>query len=318
MTPLVHVLVLNWNAHAYTEQCVRSLQQLDYPNYRIVVIDNASEDGSEQILRSLFPELTLIQTGANLGYAGGNNCGVAYALQQGAQYIWVLNNDTRVDPHSLSALVAEMEQDPQVGMAGSKIFYMDRPDRIAYAGGYVDFWRGKPYHRGVNELDDGQYDRPEPVDFITGCSLLVRSACIAQVGTMTEDYFLYCEDVEWNLRFRKAGFKRLFVPTSVLWHKESASAGGGEHPNVVYYNARNRLYLFEQFSTLPRLTATVRYTLWHFKFLALRLFGQRTRFPAFCLAVFEGYRDYLKRVTGPRRVAAPRGRILLEAEPRSY
>ncbi|MBC7882056.1 MAG: glycosyltransferase family 2 protein [Anaerolineae bacterium] len=301
MSPLVHILVLNWNAYSYTIECVHSLRRLKYANYRIVLIDNGSTDNSEQILHRELPDLPLLQTGANLGYAGGNNCGINYALEHGADYIWILNNDTRVDSNSLTALVDALERNPDAALAGSKIFYMDRSEHLAYAGADIDYLRGKLCHRGVNEIDNGQYDKLEAVDFVTGCSLLVRASLIEKVGLMSEDFFLYCEDVEWNLRFQKAGFICLYVPSSRIWHKESGSAGGPENPNVVYYGARNRLYLFERhFPLLSRTTATVRYSLWHIKYLVTVYLQERKRFGEVFSAVSQGYRDYVARVVGCR------------------
>jgi GT2 family glycosyltransferase len=301
MPPLVYVLVLNWNAPLYTLKCVRSLRMLEYANYQIVLIDNGSTDDSVQVLHRELPDLLLLQTSANLGYAGGNNCGVRYALECGAEYIWILNNDTQVDPNALTALVDALESDPGAALAGSKIYYMDRSERLAYAGADIDYLRGKLCHRGVNELDNGQYDMLEPVAFVTGCSLLVRASLIQKVGLMSEDFFLYCEDVEWNLRFQKAGFTCLYVPHSRIWHKESGSAGGPTNANVIYYGARNRLYLFERhFPLLSRTTSTLRYSIWHIKYLITIYLQEREHFGESFSAVFQGFKDYLNRVTGCR------------------
>lgn len=295
-SPLVYILVLNWNSCNYAVRCIESLQALDYSNYRIVVIDNASADSSERVLRARFPELPFIQTGANLGYAGGNNRGIAYALAQEAEYVWLLNVDTHVDRRALCALVGAMEANARVGLAGSKIYYMDSPERIAYAGGCVDFWRGSTFHRGENEPDTGQYDQPTQVDFITGCSLIVRSSVIKQVGPLIESYFLYFEDVEWSLRVHKAGFDLLFVPDSVIWHKEGGTSGGRMNPDVIYYTARNNLYLVEQHFPFPqRVTAGLRLMLARVRFLL-----RHTTDTQYRSAVLQASWDYTRRVTGRR------------------
>ncbi|MBC8122394.1 MAG: glycosyltransferase family 2 protein [Gemmatimonadaceae bacterium] len=294
--PLVYVLILNWNSYGYAVRCIESLQVLDYPNYRIVIIDNASVDSSEQILRAHFPELPFIQTGANLGYAGGNNRGIAYALTQGAEYIWLLNVDTYVDRRALSTLVEAMEANVRVGLAGSKIYYMEPPERICYAGGCVNFWLGITFHRGDSETDTGQYDQPAQVDFVTGSSLMVRSSVIKQVGPLIESYFLYFEDVEWSLRIHKAGFELLFVPDSVVWHKEGGTSGGRTNPDVIYYGIRNNLYLIERHFPVPqRLMAGLRLVLSNVRFLLRNTANTQYR-----SAVLQAGWDYIRRVTGQR------------------
>jgi len=130
MTPLVFIIVLNWNGKDDTLECLGSLQQLDYPNFETVVVDNGSTDGSEDVIRSAFPSVNFIQTGRNLGYAGGNNVGIKHALSHGADYVWLLNNDTTVDPNALTALVETAQADPKIAVVGSKIFYYDQPDVI--------------------------------------------------------------------------------------------------------------------------------------------------------------------------------------------
>jgi GT2 family glycosyltransferase len=297
--PLVYVIVLNWNAYAYTQDCVESLLRLTYPHYEIVIVDNASSDDSAAILQRSFPDLTVLQSGGNLGYAGGNNVGIDYACRQGAEYIWLVNNDTHIDPQALTALVEALESKPQAGIAGSKIYYMDEPNRISYAGGHVDFIRGKTLHRGDSEIDVGQYDQIEDVDFITGCSLLIRSSVIANLGKLCESYFLYFEDAEWSLRVKKAGYKLLYVPNSILWHKVSGTAGEW-NPNVTYYYVRNGLYLFEQhFAPAQRLTATVWHLLHHLRYLGFTI-QRRKQFGKHSIATVQGIWDYLWRVNGKR------------------
>src|SRR5689334_13312211 len=134
MSPSVSVVLLNWNGWKDTIPCVESLRQLGYANVQIVVVDNASTDESEERIRAACPDVTLLQSGANRGFAGGNNVGIRYALEHSADYVWLLNNDTLVRPNTLSALVARAESDPRIGFVGSKILYASRPDLVWYAG----------------------------------------------------------------------------------------------------------------------------------------------------------------------------------------
>jgi len=244
MKPTVIIILLNWNGWQDTIECVESCRKLTYPNFRILIVDNGSTDDSESVLRNRFPDITLIQTGNNLGFAGGNNVGIRYALEQDPAYIWLLNNDTVVQPEALSNLFNVAEQNEKTGMVGSKIYFFDDPYCIWYAGAFID--STAPYrsgHRGLNELDNGQYDEIEETGFVTGCSLLARREMIEEIGLLDESFFLYAEDSDWNARARKAKWKLLYSPKSIVLHKVSSSIGGICSPMMRYYLARNLLYL---------------------------------------------------------------------------
>ncbi len=299
--PLVYVLVLNWNSYDQTIPCIESLARTDYPNLKIVLIDNGSTNDSETILKSRFPEYHFIQTGSNLGYAGGNNIGIAYALEHGAEYIWILNNDTVVAPDTLSLLLNAMLSDPQIAHCGPKVYYMEQPKIISTAGATIDLWRGKTLQRGAHQPDVGQFDEPAYVDYICGCCLLARADLVRKIGSMIEDYFLYYEDTEWGMRYRAAGFKLLYLPTAQIWHREGGSSGGHFNPDVLYYNVRNGLLLFANSFPLPqRATATLRFTLSNLLFLMRTYFNKRASFKDYARAIFSGFRDYLFKVIGPR------------------
>ena len=239
--PPVIIVVLNWNGLADTLACLESLSQLDYPCYRVVVVDNGSTDRSVSAIREQFPAVTIIETGENLGFAGGNNVGLRHALRQGADYALLLNNDTEVAPDFLSLLVKAAETDPQVGMAGPTIYYYDRPEVIWSAGGEIDWRRGCTRMVGLDERDDGQFGRaPREVDFVTGCAVLVRATVLRQAGLLDERFFMYYEEVEWCVRTRRAGFRIVRVPQAHVWHKIAPGAQA-DSPRVHYYMTRNRL-----------------------------------------------------------------------------
>ena len=248
MPNTAYVIVLNWNGYADTIECVKSCLGLDYPSFHIVVVDNCSDDNSESILKMEFPQLAVLQTGKNLGYAGGNNVGIRYALDKKADYIWLLNNDTVVDPKALTELVKAAESEPAAGMAGSKILFYSEPTLIHYAGGMVDADLGISEHIGIYQKDNHQFDALSETGYITGCSLLVKRSLIEAIGFMDEAYFLYFEESEWCLRAKKHGFRLLYVPGSLVYHKESASTrkvGGA----ATYYMTRNRLYFISRNGT---------------------------------------------------------------------
>lgn len=239
--PSVAVIVLNWNGLEDTSACLASLGRVDYPSFRVVVVDNGSTDGSPARLLERFPNVTLIELERNLGYAGGNNAGLRHAIEMGVDYALLLNNDTEVAPEFLRQLVETAEADPRVGMVGPTIYYYDHPDVIWSAGGAIDWRRGKTWMVCLNEPDRGQCGtEPRIVDFVTGCAMLVRREVMERVGLLDERFFLYYEEVEWCTRARRAGFKVLHLPAAHVWHKIPLDARG-DSPEVHYYMTRNRL-----------------------------------------------------------------------------
>ncbi|HEX9921951.1 MAG TPA: glycosyltransferase family 2 protein [Anaerolineae bacterium] len=239
--PCVAIIVVNWNRRADTLACLSSLDRLQYPNYDIVVIDNDSTDDSVSAIRAAHPQVTLIEIGENLGFVGGNNVGLDHARTLGADYALLLNNDTEVAPEFLQLLVEAAEADPQVGIAGPLIYYFDRPDMVWSAGGAIDWAGGSTRMLGLNEQDHGQFDAaPHPVDFVTGCALLIKMALVEQVGMLDPRFFAYYEETEWCVRATRAGQKILLVPRARIWHKISLTAREAS-PQVHYYMVRNRL-----------------------------------------------------------------------------
>jgi len=251
----VCIILVNWNGWQDTLACVESCRTLSYPNFEMVVIDNGSTDDSVARIRKRFPDVRIITAGANLGFAGGNNLGITWALERGASYVWLLNNDTVVEETSLSALVEALERNPSAGIVGSKIYFFDRPATLWFAGGFVSPSRGWTYHRGEGERDNGQYDSEEDIDYATGASLLVRREAVEQIGPMSEDYFLYWEETDWCERARQAGWRVVYVPTSRIWHKVGASIADDRSHLRARYEGRNRVLFYQR--NRPRETARV-------------------------------------------------------------
>jgi GT2 family glycosyltransferase len=240
-SPRVAMIVLNWNGRDDTVACLRSLRSLDYPNYEVVMVDNGSIDGSVEAVKASFPNVAILETGENLGFAEGNNVGLRHALAHGADYALLLNNDTEVAHDFISLLVDAIEGIPQAGVAGPTIYYFDRPTTIWSAGGTIDWSRGRTRMVGLDEVDRGQFgESPRPVDFVTGCALLIKMPVVEQVGLLDPRFFTYYEENEWCLRIARAGFKILHVPQAKVWHKISPVAREAS-PQVHYYMTRNRL-----------------------------------------------------------------------------
>jgi GT2 family glycosyltransferase len=224
--PLVYIIILSWNGKADTIECLRSLRRIEYPNFKILMVDNASSDGTVEAVREEFPAIELIVNDSNLRFAGGNNVGINHAIESGARYVLLLNNDTVVDKALVRTLVDVAESAPKIGMVGPKIYYYHERNRLWYAGGKIDWKKGWMWHVGVREEDRGQYDTQEETDFISGCCMLVKRSVIDSVGMFDDAYYIYGEDVDWCVRASRAGFQLRFVPEAKLWHKLSVSSGG--------------------------------------------------------------------------------------------
>jgi GT2 family glycosyltransferase len=224
--PRVAVIVLNWNGKALTLDCVRSLLEIHTPNVEIVVVDNASSDGSAGAVAQAFRDrVVVLANDENLGFARGNNVGIGYALERGADYVLLLNNDTVVDPRLIDALLRPFS-DASVGVTGPKVYYYTPPDRIWSAGGEVLLARGVSRHIGIREKDRGQFDEPRDVDYVTGCALMAKREVFEAVGLLDPTYVAYYEDADLCMRARRAGFRIVYAPDGKVWHKISASTGG--------------------------------------------------------------------------------------------
>jgi GT2 family glycosyltransferase len=251
--PLVYIIILNWNGLHDTIECLDSAMKLNYPHFASVVVDNGSTDGSADIISSKYPKVTVIKNSENLGYAKGNNVGIRYALENNADYVWILNNDTVAKQNSLLNMVTEAERDPMNGILGSKIYCLGAANKIWFAGATIDWSRGISNHIGFNETDLGQYDYVKEIDRVAGCSMLVSKEVCNSVGLLDENFFLYVEEVDWCVRARKAGFKCVFVPSSIVYHKALASVSliGDRLKVFNYYNTRNFLYLIRKSFDFP-------------------------------------------------------------------
>lgn len=217
--PRVAVILLNWNQKEMTLACLRSLAGVDYPNFGVVLVDNASGDGSAGAVRRDFPQVTVISNHENLGVAGGRNVGLSHVLEEGADYLLLLDNDTEVDPGFLTEMVRAGEAEPKAGILTGKIYFHDRPEVIWCAGGTLDLYRCDFRLTGHGETDQGQHDQLRDVDHVAGCCQMITRPALDAVGLLDERFSPYfCEDTDWCARAIKAGFRVLYVPRARLWH----------------------------------------------------------------------------------------------------
>jgi GT2 family glycosyltransferase len=286
------VCVLNWNGREDTLRCLASLR-----GERVVVADNGSTDGSVEAIRARFPDVELVENGANLGFSGGNNAAIRRALDGGAEWVVLLNNDAEAEPGMLGALHAAAERHPRAGVLAGKLLYPD--GRVQWAGQRVSLrtgYSGRP--RGHGQPDGFAYSVEGRTDRAVGALMAVSREAIERAGLLDEDLFAYVEDVDWSLRIRAAGFECVFVPAARAVHRVSASTGGAASTATVYYGTRNTIVVCERHlplggaGTAARRAAIVVTFLAHAA-LVLRS-GDAVR------AVLEGYRDALGGRLGPR------------------
>jgi GT2 family glycosyltransferase len=242
--PHITIIVLNWNGKKDTLGCLASLQQLDYPNFQTLVVDNGSTDDSVAVIREQFPHIELLETGQNLGFAEGNNVGVRHALQKNPDYFLLLNNDTVVDPQLLNAFVSSMRE--EIGILGAKIYLYDKKDTLDHLGGMWNAKKAVFDLTGLRQIDDGKsWEEMRPLDYVCGCALFVKRAVFEQVGLLEPKFFLIWEESDFCFRARRAGYETMTCPGAKLWHKVSASFVGGK-PHSTYFWWRNRLLWIER------------------------------------------------------------------------
>ncbi|MFA6896749.1 MAG: glycosyltransferase family 2 protein [Patescibacteria group bacterium] len=292
MNKKVYIIVLNWNGKDDTLDCLQSLRSTNYDNYKVVLVDNGSEDDSVKAVKEKFPEAEVVETGKNLGFAGGNNVGIEYAIKAGADYVFLINNDTTVHPDYLKELVDVAESDVKIGAVGSKIMYYSEPERIWFVGGKINWLKNKGEHIGLDEIDKGQFDEIREVDYLTGCALLVKREVVEKVGVLEDDYFLYYEDADYSLRIQNAGYKTVYTPKSKIFHKVSRSTKPGSS-SYVYYHVRNGLVNARRNGSLPIKIAIYIFAL----LLAVKQAVKIVFFPKkrnWAFAVLRGEKDFLR------------------------
>lgn len=233
---LTSVVIPNWNGIQHLHVCLDALRAQTYKHLEIILVDNASTDGSQQLVAERYPDVRLLALDRNLGLTGGNNAGFRAAK---GDVLVSLNNDTEADPNFVGALVAALVEHPQAGMVAAKMLLFDRRDTIHSAGdGYgLD---GIPFNRGVWQRDDGQFDRPGWIFGGCGGAVAYRRSMLDEVGLFDESFFMYCEDVDLNWRAQLAGWRCWYTPQAIVYHKLSATGGG---PIASFYTGRNTLWV---------------------------------------------------------------------------
>lgn len=240
--PLVYAITLNWNQRDETLGCLESLSQLNYANLRLLLVDNASTDGTPTAVATACPQVEIIVNDKNLGFGTGFNVGLRHALAQGAQYILISNNDARLHPDALTHMLAVHQ--PDVGMVAPKIYYASQPQRIWSIGGMRHPLTYEVTGDARGEIDAGQWHQVLERDYFVGCIVLFSARMLREVGLFDERFFLYYEDSDLSLRTRQAGYRLLLCPQAHGWHKVAVSSGGSDSPNERYWMARSSVIFF--------------------------------------------------------------------------
>lgn len=263
----IAIVVLNYNGLENTLECLDSLKRIDKKgfNSEIIVVDNASTDGSTEAL-SKIKDIHLINNLTNLGFCGGNNIGIKEALKRGVSHVLILNNDVIVKEDFLSSLL-KIKFDiasPKIYFAAGFEFHKGRYKKedlgkvIWYAGSKIDWQNIIGVHVGVDEVDRGQFKKSCQIDLATGACMLVKRAVFEKIGYFDEKYFLYLEDMDFCVRAKKAGFKIFFQPQAVIWHKNAKSTGGSGSNLQDYFITRNRLLFAVKYAKLRTKIAVFR------------------------------------------------------------
>lgn len=237
-SPLVSIITVNYNQTGATLELLASLQRVTYSNMEIVVVDNASASDPGDQIKDQFPGTIYIRSEKNLGFAGGNNLGIRAA---NGDYFMLLNNDTVVEPEFLEPLIKVFQENPDAGMAGSKIKYYHHPEIIQYAGSSpMNAFRISSRYIGFRQKDNGQFNELKRTHYACGAAMMIPRKVIEKVGLMAELYFLYYEEFDWQERIKRAGYDIYYVPDSLVYHKEHLSVGRNS-PLQVYWQNRNRI-----------------------------------------------------------------------------
>lgn len=237
----VTIVVLNWNNAADTLECLKSLAALDDPGCDVLVVDNGSTDDSSARIRAGFPGIPLLETGANLGYAGGNNAGIHRALAAGAEAVCILNNDVTVESGFLDLLLAALQSGPDVGIVTPLVAEQSDAGRVWALGSAVNRRTAEVSRVHAGEaMAQWRGREPFEVEIASGAAMLVKAEVFERVGLLDESFFLYYEESDWCLTVRQAGYRILAVPASVVRHKISAALGTTS-PAIDYYMLRNHL-----------------------------------------------------------------------------
>ena len=302
MPSRVAIIIVNWNGYAMTKDCIKSILSACPPYqhqayiFKIVVVDNGSSDQSATLLHEDFPEIQLIASNENHGFTGGNNLGMTWAIEQGYEYSFLLNNDTLVAPGFLAPLLSYMDEHPQTGAVQPRICFEHDRSLIWNAGAAYYTWLGITRTKGYNQPDGPQFSQPRAIDWITGCAFFIRNQVLKETGLFEKDFFTYYEDVDLSFKILDLEYQLHYIPSSVIYHIAGMSGKttiktkeGFLHANVHYYNVRNRIWIWRRYAKIWEWPSILAYHFIYFGTMML-YFLIRSRFKKF-VAACKGIKD---------------------------
>lgn len=297
--PKVAIVIVVWNGLNDTIECLDSLREDSYPNKEIVIVDNGSTDGSAEAIRERFPEVTVIATGKNLGFTGGNNAGIRYAIDHGADYVYLLNNDTTVEPDATEQLVRAAQANSGYGLVAPVMHYYDAPRDLWFAGSSLDLDRGIALHD--NTKPPTREQAPFEVPWVTGCAMMIPAPLLDRMEGFDDRFYLTWEDVDLSIRIRNSGKALAAVPASRIYHKGAMSADK-LHESKFYFAVRNKLLLVSKHNSGFKYAWSAGYIVTTSIWRCLRAFrSERAEFPRYVRSVYLGVRDHLSGQYGPYR-----------------
>lgn len=244
--PMISIIALNYNQLQVTSEFLESAKGLTYPNYEIIIVDNASSEDPTDALQRIDPNVTVIRNGENMGFSGGNNVGIRAAK---GEFFFIVNNDTEVTPHLLERLIEPFQFDPDIGMVSPKIRFFSEPNIIQYAGySAINPYTGRNKAIGSKQPDVGQFDTSGYTSYGHGAAMLVKRDVVEMAGGLPEVFFIYYEELDWSTRIREAGYKIYYEASALIYHKESVTMGK-ESLLKTYYHNRNRVLFMRRNST---------------------------------------------------------------------
>lgn len=267
------IVIINWNSYEVTRTTILSLRKTTFTIYDIILIDNYSTDGSIELLEKEFMDIVILKSNENLGFAGGNNIGIQYSIEQGYEFTMLLNNDVEVESNFLEPLVSHLDCNQEIGAVQPLIYFHHDRTLIWNAGCKYNSWLGITISKGYNQRDKDQNERfkDKKIDWITGCAFMVRTNILKEVGALNTKFFIYYEDVDLSFRIKKAGYQLAYVPQSIIYHIAGVSHKSKEKTKegyisskVHYLNSRNRIWFLKKYVKIYAIPTVLLYQLIYF------------------------------------------------------
>lgn len=294
MNPLIYIILVNYKSYKDTIECMESLRRINYDNFKVVIIENGSNDNSYELIKKHCRDEVVIKSEKNLGFAGGNNLGIEIAMSDCAEYVMLLNNDTIVESDFLIHLYETFNYDKNVGIVGCKINYYNNKNIINYGGGEIVWNKFTTVFFDTDKVDKNDKGVKE-ITFVSGCAMMISRSTIEKIGMLDHSYFMYYEDTDYCAKAMQAGFKLLYQPKSKIYHKISSSSGGDLSPFVLYWSTKNRQKFRKKFAKNVSILNRVYFDIFNFISRIIRIIlyllkGEKEK----GISILKGYLDGFK------------------------